>query len=305
MRVFGANLASRNWALAAMPVLALVSLAGAGPDDQLRKSYPNGQSVAGITAPDDVARPPADALTTASGLRLKKIRVGSGAEHPAHADCVVFRYIAWKQNGSLQSTSGLRGETSTQCLPRAIVGIGEALQLMVEGEKVRAWIPSTLSYPPEVHMHGKKEFQLEEEGLPPSDLTVDLELVRIMRAPAVPNDLRAPPKTATRLPSGGFMEVLQPGKGARHPAISSLVLLHYETWSADGSLIEDTRMTGHPGLFLMGSVLPGWLEGLSRMVEGEKIRLWVPAELAFGEKPSSKMQPAGDLVYDIELISIQ
>lgn len=41
------------------------------------------------------------------------------------------------------------------------------------------------------------------------------------------------------------------------------------------------------------------------MVAGEKARLWIPAALAYGDKPVDKMVPAGDLVYDIQLIDFQ
>jgi FKBP-type peptidyl-prolyl cis-trans isomerase len=101
------------------------------------------------------------------------------------------------------------------------------------------------------------------------------------------------------------LQVLEVGSGTRHPSIYDSVLLHYSTWTADGKLVETTRMSGHPGLFLVGNVVPGWQEGLRTMVVGEKARFWVPASLAFGNKPASRMQPAGDLVYDIELLSIR
>ena len=61
----------------------------------------------------------------------------------------------------------------------------------------------------------------------------------------------------------------------------------------------------HPAVFLLGTTLAGWREGLEYMVAGEKARLWIPAALAYGEHPVDKMVPAGDLVYDIELVAIQ
>jgi peptidylprolyl isomerase len=255
--------------------------------------------------PIDVNSPPPDSLTTPSGLRMRLLRAGQGLEHPVGADCVVLRFTAWKRDGSLQSTSGFRDETGIQCLPRAIAGVAEALNLMVEGEKRRVWVPAKLAYAHEVHMHGKKAFQLDDDGPPTVDLTFDLELVHIMKAPPAPEDLTSPPPAAIKLPSGVRLQVLEAGTGNRHPSLSDSVLLHYSTWTADGKLIETTRMSGHPGLFLIGSVLPGWLEGLQTMVVGEKARLWVPASLAFGEKPASRMQPAGNLVFDIELLAIK
>jgi FKBP-type peptidyl-prolyl cis-trans isomerase len=55
----------------------------------------------------------------------------------------------------------------------------------------------------------------------------------------------------------------------------------------------------------MGTTLAGWREGLQYMVTGEKARLWIAAALAYGDRPADKMVPAGDLVYDIELVDFQ
>jgi len=61
-------------------------------------------------------------------------------------------------------------------------------------------------------------------------------------------------------------------------------------------------MSGHPAAFLVGTVLPGWREALQRMSISEKARIWIPASLAYGEHPMEPMAPAGNLVYDIELL---
>ena len=52
----------------------------------------------------------------------------------------------------------------------------------------------------------------------------------------------------------------------------------------------------------MGGVIKGWTEALQLMTKGEKRRLWIPAELAYGDRPSRPGAPVGMLVFDVELL---
>ena len=259
-----------------------------------------------IPAPRDVGAPSQDAQKMASGVAMKVLTPGKGPEHPAGNDCVRARFTAWKRDGSLFSTSGTHDETVVQCLNTMIPGVVEAFEKMSPGEKRRVWVPASLTFGKK-HRHGGgfDRMALDEEPSPNVDLTFDIELVQIVKAPATPADLHAPPKTAVRSPSGLALLVLKKGSGSHHPSTTSQVTLHYSGWTSDGKLFESTVMGGHPALYLVGSTLPGWQEALVQMVVGEKIRLWIPAALAYGEKPVNNMSPAGDLVYDIELLAVQ
>lgn len=255
-------------------------------------------------APPDVSAPPSGAIQTASGMAMTVLQAGSGTDRPQGDDCVIVRFTAWKRDGALFSTSGLHGETSTQCLAAAIPGIAEALASMSPGEKRRLWVPADLAFATHVAHHGGKK--MEHETPPPMiDLTFDLELVRILKAPVKPLNLKAPPSSALKTPAGLAILVLQPGTGTKHPGPSSRVTLNYTGWTADGMLFESTVTSGHPAVFLMGTTLAGWREGLQYMVVGERARFWVPAALAYGARPEDKLVPAGDLVYDIELVDFQ
>ncbi len=172
---------------------------------------------------------------------------------------------------------------------------------MVRGEKRRIWAPSELVAP--VRQRGTTV--PHEDPRPKVDLTLDVELVRILKAAERPLNLKAPPREAFRTPSGVAILVLQPGAGTKHPSPSSRVTLDYSGWTADGRLFESTVTSGHPAIFFMGTTLAGWREGLQYMVAGEKARLWIPAVLAYGDRPADKLVPAGDLVYDIELVDFQ
>jgi len=186
----------------------------------------------------------------------------------------------------------------------AMRGIAEALRAMVAGEKRRVWIPASLTFAKK-HHRGSRRMELDEETPPNVDLTFDVELLEVIKAPPVPADLETPPGNAIKTSTGLAFQVLKMGIGTKHPSMTSQVTLHYSGWTSDGRLFESTVMGGHPAIFLVGTTFSGWRELLPQMVAGEKIRVWIPAALAYGEKPVNSMNPAGNLVYDLELLTLQ
>ena len=255
-----------------------------------------------IEAPADVSAIPRDAITTPSGIAMEILKPGSGNQHPAGDDCVVLTFTAWKRDGSLFSTSGAQGESVVQCLTTAIPGISEALRFMVAGEKRRVWVPSQLGFATHIAHHGNKK--MPENPSPKPPLTVDVELISVLKSPAPPHNLKKPPATALKTPSGVAIEVLYRGTATQHPTMSSRVTVNYSGWTKLGKLFETTVMSGHPAVVLLGMALPGWREALPYMVAGEKARIWIPAALAYGETPADNLLPAGDLVYEVELLEI-
>ena len=115
-----------------------------------------------------------------------------------------------------------------------------------------------------------------------------------------PPDVAAPPADAQRTASGLASKVLQPGTGTRHPRPNSQVTVHYTGWTTNGEMFESSVVNGQPATFGLDEVIRGWTEGVQMMVEGEKRRFWIPANLAYGD--SGKVR--GMLVFDIELIKI-
>src|SRR3990170_831032 len=99
-----------------------------------------------IPAPSDVAAPPADASTTASGLATKVITPGSGMQHPRPNSKVKVHYSGWTTDGQMFDSSVARGEPISFGLNQVIAGWTEGVQLMVEGEKRSLWIPERLAY---------------------------------------------------------------------------------------------------------------------------------------------------------------
>ena len=255
-----------------------------------------------ITAPPDVAAAPPDAQVMRSGLAMKVLQPGTGSEHPVANDCVTVSFIAWKTDGSLFSTSTTMNDADVLCLNASIMGISEALKEMVVGEKRRLWIPEDLTFH-EGHHHVQR--RPEDEEPPHKDLTFDLQLLSILKAPPTPENLTQAPATATRTSSGLAYIVLKPGTGKVHPSATSKVTAHFTSWRSDGRIFETTVMTNHPALVSVASAPLGWREAITSMVPGEKARFWIPAALAFGQKPANRFNPPGDLVYEIELLSVQ
>ena len=99
-----------------------------------------------IPAPVDVAAPPADAVKTASGIASKILTVGLGRYHPDIRSSVTVNYTGWTADGKMFDSSIVNGQPITFKLTQVIPGWTEGLQLMVEGEKRRLWIPGSLAY---------------------------------------------------------------------------------------------------------------------------------------------------------------
>jgi FKBP-type peptidyl-prolyl cis-trans isomerase len=119
-----------------------------------------------IPAPPDVAKAPADAATTASGLASKVLQAGTGAEHPDGDDMVTVHYTGWTTDGKMFDSSITRGQPATFSLDQVIPGWTEGVQMMVTGETRRFWIPEHLAY-------GGRP------GAPQGMLVFDIELIRI------------------------------------------------------------------------------------------------------------------------------
>lgn len=116
-----------------------------------------------------------------------------------------------------------------------------------------------------------------------------------------PSDVAAAPADAERTASGLASKVIKAGTGTEHPTAASTVRVHYSGWTTDGKMFDSSVLRGAPAEFPLNRVIAGWTEGLQLMVEGEKRRLWIPAELAYGNRPG---RPAGMLVFDVELLAI-
>ena len=254
------------------------------PADQASEGWPSppaGQAITmdvtlvGITTgpkqipvPEDVAAPPADAKKSKSGLAWKVLTEGTGKVHPTASNTVQVHYSGWTTDGKMFDSSEAKRVPASFPLSGVIAGWTEGVQLMVEGEKRRFWIPVELAYN-------------NAPGKPAGTLVFDIELLRIYRAPDTPSDVAKPPAGAVKTASGLASRVLVPGTGTQHPTAKSYVKVHYSGWTTDGKLFDSSMTRGQPASFSLQQVIPGWTEGLQLMVEGEQRRLWIPEDLAY------------------------
>jgi peptidylprolyl isomerase len=111
--------------------------------------------------PPDVKAAPADAKKTPSGLAYKVVKPGAGTRHPTSRSQVTVHYSGWTTDGKMFDSSVTRGEPATFPLDGVIAGWTEGVQLMVEGEKARFWIPEALAYKGQSPPYGMLVFDVE------------------------------------------------------------------------------------------------------------------------------------------------
>ena len=105
------------------------------------------------------------------------------------------------------------------------------------------------------------------------------------------------------LASGLQYEVINDGTGAT-PTASSTVRTHYEGTLISGEVFDSSYKRGQPAEFPVGGVIAGWTEALQLMQEGAKWRLYIPSNLAYGERAAGSIPPHSTLIFDIELIDV-
>ena len=130
-------------------------------------SPPPADSLPQIPAPPDVAAAPADAVRTSTNLASKVLQPGTGTRHPRPNSTVTVHYTGWSTDGHMFDSSVAKGQPLTISLDNVIDGWTEGVQMMVEGEKRRFWIPAKLAYE-------------GTPGRPQGMLVFDIELIRIV-----------------------------------------------------------------------------------------------------------------------------
>ena len=242
--------------------------------------------------PSDVKAAPKDATKTTSGLASKVLSKGTGSEHPSASDTVTVHYSGWTTDGKMFDSSVKRGEPTSFPLNGVIKGWTEGVQLMVEGEKRRFWIPADLAY-------GENP----GGGRPGGLLVFDIELISIKKAPKPP-ELQAP-ADAEKTEKGASLKTVKKGTGTKSPKSADTVKVNLILWGGDGRLLESTEQQGGPASIPLDKLRIGGLpEAIQTMVEGDKKVVWIPAAVAFGANlpPGA---PASGLVVEVELVSFK
>ena len=107
------------------------------------------------------------------------------------------------------------------------------------------------------------------------------------------------------LPSGLQYKVLKAGAGKK-PTTTDTVTVHYRGTLIDGKEFDSSYQRGKPATFPVNGVIPGWTEALALMEEGAKWELFIPSNLAYGERGAGReIGPNATLIFEVELISIE
>lgn len=107
------------------------------------------------------------------------------------------------------------------------------------------------------------------------------------------------------LPSGLQYKIIKEGEG-KTPTANDTVTVHYRGTLIDGKEFDSSYTRGQPVSFPVKGVIPGFSEALQLMKPGSKWQLFIPSNLAYGERgPGEEIGPNATLIFDIELISIK
>jgi len=105
------------------------------------------------------------------------------------------------------------------------------------------------------------------------------------------------------LPSGLQYVVIKDGNGPK-PSMNDRIKVHYTGKLIDGTIFDSSYQRNEPAEFIVGQVIPGWVEALQLMSVGSKWRIFIPEELAYGSRAQGAIKPFSALIFDVELIDI-
>lgn len=112
-------------------------------------------------------------------------------------------------------------------------------------------------------------------------------------------------KGVKTLPSGVQYEVIKAGKGAM-PKSSDVVEVNYRGTLLNGKEFDSSKAHGKPAVFPVGAVIKGWQDAVTHMKVGAKWKVWIPADLAYGERGAPPViGPNETLAFEIELLDIK
>jgi FKBP-type peptidyl-prolyl cis-trans isomerase len=237
-----------------------------------------------------IPTPPADAIRTASGVLYVREGGTEGAVADADDECIAT-YRVHTSDGELVASSA-QGQPARLDMKLLPPGWAEAMTHLHAGDRAKIWVPAALGH-------------AETDTGPVGALYIEVELHEIVARSVIdPKTLpiAAPPDDAIRTPSGLAYVYLHRGSGTVRPTTSSKVSAHYTGWTTDGKKFDSSRDRGEPLDFSPSQVIKGWTEALQLMVVGDEIRVWIPVELAYQNKPG---RPAGMLIFDIELLAVE
>jgi peptidylprolyl isomerase len=230
-----------------------------------------------------------------SGFSYQITKKGNGIK-PSVNDIVKVHYKLLLEDSTLVDNSYDRGEPATFKLGagQVIKGWDIAIPEFAVGDEV------VLVLPPELGYGDRTAGQIPAN----SELIFELKIVDVTPAPK-PFVLSSNAEV-TETESGLKIAVIENGRGPRL-AKGMRVVVHYTGFFDDMSVFDSSVERKEPVELILGRsmVIKGWEEGLTYLRQGDKARLWVPYELAYGEPGRGPIPPRTDLIFDIEILEAE
>jgi peptidylprolyl isomerase len=232
------------------------------------------------------------------GLKYIDIKEGVG-EPVQEGDRVELHYKGWLKEAQKPFENTYESGRSIPLTlggDEFLRGVHMGVEGMKPGGTRRLFIPSPLGYGPR---------GAGREVPPDTNLVMDVELIKVIsrveRAPDFDNS------KATKTTTGLKYIDLKEGTG---PAVKDgdTVKVHYTGWLAkNGKLFDSSLPRGVPFKVKVGTraVIKGWDEGLVGLKAGSKRRLYIPAQLGYGSEGRDAIPPNADLLFDVEVVSIE
>ncbi len=107
------------------------------------------------------------------------------------------------------------------------------------------------------------------------------------------------------LDNGVMYRILEQGRGARCPKTSSIFYVNYTGKLIDGTVFDTTEGQPLPALFLIRDLIMGWQIALTRMHEGDKWEVYIPAQWGYGALKLDDIPAHSTLIFELELVKIE
>jgi FKBP-type peptidyl-prolyl cis-trans isomerases 1 len=112
-------------------------------------------------------------------------------------------------------------------------------------------------------------------------------------------------KAGVQTTESGLQYIIKEAGNDVKPGLQDTVYVHYKGTLTDGTVFDETTSDGPSASFTLNRVVKGWAEGLALIGEGGETTLYVPAELAYGERGNQGIEPNSTLIFDVKLDSVK
>lgn len=236
-------------------------------------------------------------IETDSGLIIEIIEKGKGKLIEESAN-VTVHYTGMLTDSTEFDSSRDGDPFNFTCKEGYVIaGFAEAMQYLRKGSVAHVTIPPELGY-------GSRSSALIPAN---STLIFDIEVIDMVPPPDPPKEFKVKNKDTVTTESGLQYIMVETNDEGAQAEKGKLVEVHYTGYLEDGTLFDSSVMRDEPIQFPLGygRVIKGWDEGIALLHCGEKARLVIPGDLAYGAsgRPPT-IPPNATLIFDVELISV-